>query len=278
MAPSRLDDPALLTETLQGWSAPDSLHSRLLTAGFDTVGKLAFSVSEGDTAAETAFIHSVLDPPGSAAPVSATLVSPSAACLRRLLHMARQSVSSTPPIPASLGLPAPSPSTSKLTATEVKDLKTAFASAYPGELLTADGTPSLDFLSQLRANLESGTSIWVPWRQRLSEAEFLSWQEHRKPRSDSQLFRALLAEDSDPPGPSVNINMGGPIEPPVRKALSLMASALALLQSCHLLVAKRFNDRFLQYALSRPSDSSLRPPSLSESCPQTGRSGQPLPV
>ena len=187
MPPSRLDEPAWLTETLQGWSSPDTLHSRLVTAGFDTVGKLAYSVSEGDSAAETAFIHSVLDPPGSPSPVAATLVSPSAACLRRLLHMARQSVSGAPPIPASSGAAASAAHGSKLSATELKDLKTAFTSAYPGELLTADSTPCPDFLAQLRTNLESGTSIWVPWRQRLSEAEFLSWQEHRKPRSDSQL-------------------------------------------------------------------------------------------
>ena len=56
----------------------------------------------------------------------------------------------------------------------------------------------------------------------------------------------------------------GPIEPTVRKALSVHATALSMLEKVHLLVIKRFNDKFLSFALSVPSDPSLRGPSLQE--------------
>ena len=60
------------------------------------------------------------------------------------------------------------------------------------------------------------------------------------------------------------MNMGGPVEPTVRRALSLMASGIAMLQESHLLVATRFNEKVLTHALAKPSDPSLRPPSLAE--------------
>ena len=56
----------------------------------------------------------------------------------------------------------------------------------------------------------------------------------------------------------------GPAEPTVRRALTVFATALAMLQIVHLLVIRRFNDKFLHHALSVPSDTSLRGPSLQE--------------
>ena len=66
------------------------------------------------------------------------------------------------------------------------------------------------------------------------------------------------------PGPTAFVPQSGPVEPTVRKALSVFATALAMLDKVHLLVIKRFNDKFLSFALAVPSDSSLRGPSLQE--------------
>ena len=46
--------------------------------------------------------------------------------------------------------------------------------------------------------------------------------------------------------------------------MSVFATALAMLDKVHLLVIKRFNDKFLSFALAVPSDGSLRGPSLQE--------------
>ena len=62
------------------------------------------------------------------------------------------------------------------------------------------------------------------------------------------------------PGPTAFVPQSGPVEPMVRKALSVFA----MLDKVHLLVIKRFNDKFLSFALAVPSDSSLRGPSLQE--------------
>ena len=262
MPPAKLDDAAHLSDLLTGWGSPASLHASLVAAGFDTVGKLAFAVSDGDAAAVPAFLHKVLDPSGGTDP--ATLLTASAACLRRAISHAKAAVAAVPPAPAPAAASVPGASATKLTPVQFRDLKSAYLAAYPGELLTPEHTPSVEFLSTLKSNLESAPSCWVPWRHRLSESDVLAWQEHRKPRSDSQLFRALLSDDSEPAGPTVAVNMGGPVEPTVRRALSLMASAIAMLQESHLVVAKRFNEKFLSHALAKPSDPSLRPPSLAE--------------
>ena len=249
---SRLDDPEVLNDLLTAWSAPPALLAALVAKGFDTIGKLACA-SSAEAAAEDAFLRAALpseDPAASAA----------LSCGRRLLRFARDQLSTSPPAPAPSG-PAPS----KLTPAEFRDMRARFQTNYPGELLTQDCSPSSDFLSLLRTSLDSGLTCWVPWRHRSSEADALHWLETRRPRSDGQLLRALLA-DQDPveSSPAAQVNMNAPMEPTVRKALSMLATALAMLGDVHLLVIKRFNDRFLSLALSRPADTSLRSPTLPE--------------
>ena len=75
---------------------------------------------------------------------------------------------------------------------------------------------------------------------RCTEADAISWHDSRRPRSDRQLLRALLEVDL-------------PHLCHSRAALSVFATALAMLDKVHLLVIKRFND-----------DGSLRGPSLQE--------------
>ena len=252
MSAARLDDPDALTELLTAWSAPPALAAALSARGFDTLGKLACATSS-DLASEDQFLGSVL--PGES--LSASVV---VACCRRLLRHSRDCLVSAPPAPD------PSrPGSSKLTPVELRDIRAKFQTNYPGELLTQESTPSGDFLSLLRQQLDSGVTCWIPWRHRSSEADALHWLESRRPRSDGQLLRSLLADqDITDTGPSALVNMSAPIEPTLRRALSMLATALAMLGDVHLLVIKRFNDKFISLALARPADQSLRSPTLAE--------------
>ena len=257
----RADDPEALEALLAEWGAPASLRQALLDSGYATLGALAFAVPASPANAQETFIMNVLglDPADPAA-----LMLPEAACLRRLLAVASSlqlpglasvSASSTPP---------PATSASKLTAAEVLSLRRTFQQRYSAELLTPDTMPSVEFLSAVKHAHASGDSVWIPWQLRATESDALSWQDSRRPRTDRQLLRHFLESEEDLPGPTAFIPSGGPAEPTVRRALSVFATALSMLQIVHLLVVRRFNDKFLHHALSVPSDPSLRGPSLQE--------------
>ena len=147
----------------------------------------------------------------------------------------------------------------KLSPTDVQALRQKFQASYPGKLLTPKAMPAPEFLSALQHTFTSGASPWLPWRSRCTEADAISWHDSRRPRSDRQLLRTLLEAEEEAPGPTAFVPQSGPVEPTVRKALSVFATALAMLDKVHLLVIKRFNDKFLSFALA-----SLRGPSLQE--------------
>ena len=100
--------------------------------------------------------------------------------------------------------------------------------------------------------------------------DFLAPPHLREPWNDRHFLRQLLDSESEPPAPSVNVNVQGPAEPVVRRALHLFATALAMLDLVHLATIKKFNGRFLDLALHPPIDPTLRPPSLQE---RSGRLG-----
>ena len=196
----------------------------------------------------------------------AALVSADSACIRRLLFEAS---SAAPPKPA-LGTaalppaPAASASSTKIAVPDLLHVRKNFLAKYPGELLTPDSAPSVDFLSLLKNHHDSQQSLWVPWRLRTSESDATRWEEARRPRNDRQLLRSLLDADAEPASASISLNMQGPPDPVLRRSLSLYATALAMLDFVHLATIKKFNDRFLHLALTPPMDSSLRGPSLQE--------------
>ena len=179
---------------------------------------------------------------------------PAAACVRRLQARCRQIVSqpSSAPQPADTAAAAP---VSKLSPDRIHDLRKQFLSAYPT-------MPSADFLSLLRASIDSKVSLWVPWRHRTSAQDVISFNEARRPRTDTQLLRSVLQGEPDPA--SALASTSGPTDVTVRRHLAILATAIALLQDVHLLVMKRFNDKFLSLPLSRPIDPSLRAPNLQE--------------
>ena len=147
---------------------------------------------------------------------------------------------------------------------EVQAMRQKFLASYPGELLTPELMPAPELLSALQHAFATGASPWLPWRSRCTEADAISWHDARRPRTDRQLLRSFLEAEEESPGPTAYVPNSGPVEPIVRKALSVHATALAMLEKVHLLVIKRFNDKFLSFALSTPCDQSLRGPSLQE--------------
>ena len=233
----RLDDPSALLSLLQQWTAPPEVKSRLEASGFTTLGLLGHALPSADK--EDSFIITVL----------------------RRLHLCPSAPAASP----SALPPASGPAAVvKLSPTDVQALRQKFQASYPGELLTPEAMPAPEFLSALQHTFTSGASPWLPWRSRCTEADAISWHDSRRPRSDRQLLRTLLEAEEEMPGPTAFVPQSGPVEPTVRKALSVFATALAMLDKVHLLVIKRFNDKFLSFALAVPSDSSLRGPSLQE--------------
>ena len=248
----RLDDPSALLSLLQQWTAPPEVKSRLEASGFTTLGLLGHALPSADK--EDSFIITVLglDPNN-----PALLHSAAAACLRRLLAAAHDLCPSAPAASPSALPPDSGPAAVvKLSPTDVQALRQKFQASYPEELLTPEAMPAPEFLSALQHTFTSGASPWLP--------DAISWHDSRRPRSDRQLLRTLLEAEEEMPGPTAFVPQSGPVEPTVRKALSVFATALAMLDKVHLLVIKRFNDKFLSFALAVPSDSSLRGPSLQE--------------
>eukprot|EP00439_Symbiodinium_sp_Y106_P016096 s8554_g2.t1 len=133
-----------------------------------------------------------------------------------------------------------SAASAKLQPADFAHLKKEFTAKY-------QSTPSLEFLSLLKQHGESA----APW---LAPPHLRG---RRRPWNDRD-------SESEPPAPSVNVNMQGPVEPVVRRALHLFATALAMLDLVHLATIKKFSERFLDLALHPPIDSTLRPPSLQE--------------
>ena len=244
----RLDDASALAALLQQWGAPPAVLTRLQATGFTTLGLLAHALPSPD--AEDSFICTVLelDPADAALLHTAT-----AASLRRPSSGSIPSLTSAQPSAAH-----------KLTPSEVQDMRKKFLSSYPGELLIPELMPAPEFLSALQHALSTGASPCLPWRSRCTEADAISWHDARRPRTDRQLLRSFLEAEEESPGPTAYVPTSGPVEPTVRKALSVLATALAMLEKVHLLVIKRFNDKFLSFALAVPSDQSLRGPSLQE--------------
>ena len=263
---SRLDDPSALADFLSSISAPDTLAAAIKSAGFHTLGSLAFALSDPSDPDEVMqFIRVILKI--SDADATATF-RPDVSCLRRTIL---EACSIAPPRAASANapsqLPSPAPAASgsnKLNATEFLALRKDYLQKYPSELLTPANTPSVEMLSLIKQHHEAGQSVWVAWRHRTSESDFLQWEESRRPRSDRQMLRSLLDMPNQVEGPTFNFRLDGPSESVLRRCLDLFATALALLDLVHLATIKRFNDKFFTLATTPPSDTSLRAPVLQE--------------
>ena len=173
---SRLDDPSALADFLLLISAPDTLAAAIKSAGFHTLGSLAFALSDPSDPEEIMqFIRVILKIPDADANAA---FRPDVSCLRRTIL---EACTIAPPRAASANAPsqplptAPAASgSSKLTAAEFLALRKDYLKKYPGELLTPANTPSVEMLSLIKQHHEAGQSVWIPWRQRTSESDFLA--------------------------------------------------------------------------------------------------------
>ncbi|CAE7357916.1 unnamed protein product [Symbiodinium sp. CCMP2456] len=206
------------------WYGPVPPTASFWTHCFLSLGSLAFAIADpSDSAQVKLFVQTLL---GFQEDDAQAHVSSDAACIRRLFMEAqfasplRVATGATPMAP-----PPPSGSPSKIAAPDLLHLRKTFLAKYPGELLTPETTPSLDFLSLLKSHHDTSQPIWVPWRLRTCESDALRWEESRRPRNDRQLLRAFLDSDAEPATASVNLNMQGPPDPVLRRSLSLFATA-----------------------------------------------------
>lgn len=145
-------------------------------------------------------------------------------------------------------------------------MRDKFMRNYPGELLGPSVSPSLSFLQLLKDKIDNGALSWILWKSRTSESIELEYLERRRPRSDGQLLRSLLSADNvgHEDGPEAQVMLSGNPELVLSKVQQLLSNALAMLDEAHLLVLKRYHQRFLELAVQKPMDGSLRAPNLSE--------------
>ena len=208
----RLDDPSVLEALLTQYSAPDDLAAKLKSAGYNALSALVFAAPE--VADEPQLLRSLLS-----LPAPSELTTPACSAVRRLLMEARLLLPGVPPASTATTSASPSapllpqPAVPRLTSAELSQLRTDFTTAYPGELLDSATTPCLEMCSAIKHLHDSSCSPWLPWRQRASEADRAAWSESRRPRSDGQLLRALLADESEAPGPTSAAGLNGPLSP-----------------------------------------------------------------
>ena len=256
----KMDDHGSFRALMNDCGVSSVQTEHIVAMGYTTVALLAHLVPEPDQL-EPFVEHISLVPMGE----EFQKFSPQTASLRRLVKECVEKVMQSgrhfPPEP-----PAAAPVRSKLSVAEVKDMKQVFQQTYPGEFLTAATTPSVAFLAMVKEANDTNTLGWIPWKSRTSEQDELDYTENRKPRNDRQLLRTLLNEGSEAlcDGPEASFQATAPVEIVLPKFQGLLQTALAMVSPAHLLVLKRFHSTFLHLAIARPRDSSLRPPSLTE--------------
>lgn len=260
MAVHQVDSEEALILLLKACRVPQAQIDHLVLMGFTTCVLLAHGVS--DPSQLDAFVEHVSHLPDGAtfnafSSQSAALRDAVSQCIVRTQEAGRgvdvsQNFSQTPVPP-------------KLTISEVREMRDRFMKSYPGELLTPSVMPSLPFLQLVKDQLDQGALSWVPWKSRTSESNELEFLERRKPRNDGQLLRSLLADGAYvEDNPEAKVPLHENPELVLGKFQQLFANCLVLLDACHLLVIKRYHCKFLEIATTKPRDSSLRPPSLSE--------------
>lgn len=258
-----VDDPEAFKTLLGECLVPAAQRDHLLQSGCTTVSLFGHACPDADKS--EGFLEFVSLIPenerfNSFSAQTATLRMAYGKCIALLAEAGRPS-----PEPGS-GPASQTPAKPRLTVADVKTTREQFMKSYPAELLGPTMCPSISFLQILKDHIDQGAVGWVPWKSRTSEAVELEYLEKRRPRSDQQLLRNLSVdgESLTEEWPEAAVPMHGNPELVLSKAQQLLSTALAMLEAAHLLVLKRFHLRFLEIAVSKPSDPSLRSPNLQE--------------
>ena len=269
---SKADFSALLTELQIHEKAQEWLRAQ----GFQTISDLAFTFvnsADGD-----ALLQKIPNPIWVAMGINPVTedatTSVMAGKLRRLLAQCRlvvqqlstsvdSATASTPTAP--LATPvwqelAPP----RLTPEAVNQMIETFQTNFPGELLTADTTPSIRLLSVVHHYMKPGQSIkYIPWQIRMSQKQYQDMTEaktHKPIRSEAQLLGALL--DETPEIPLENMKLSAEW---LLKTQQVFRNAWVMVGAAHLQVFKKFDDKFFSLARKRHSpESMLRSVNLAE--------------
>ena len=174
------DDPSALAALLKVWSAPDDLREVLTQKGFRTIASVAYAIPAQGSPDD--FLR-VLWPPADPSDTTA-LLTPSTSFARRLLVQSRALIHPSAPAPATPASTQPDPASApKGSAVTAETLRQKFMENYTGAILSPANTPSVEFLSRLRSELDKPTTLWVPWRFRTSEQDLQNFYDTRRPRS-----------------------------------------------------------------------------------------------
>ena len=133
----------------------------------------------------------------------------------------------------------------KLSGEKVNELRRAFTSSYPGEILDADVMPSHRMMALASKLSQAGELRWIAWKHRLSRAqeEAISLKRPTKvPRLEELFYDEIPCRDL--PQGQVGYSF-------VQGILSLVSTSFALLGKAHLHNLRLYERKFLKLAFQR---------------------------
>ena len=147
----------------------------------------------------------------------------------------------------------------KLSASTVLQLKEEFKQSYPAEVIDRSVSPDIRVLSMVMQQFHDKAFRWIPFHQRLNEAQFEDWENSRtsRPRSAELSLSTLFWEDL-------------PISEEIRWTripllMQVYANALAMCKVCHLYYVKLLHSKMWNMATKKyPQGAGLRAPNMQE--------------
>ena len=137
----------------------------------------------------------------------------------------------------------------KLTSDSMRQLRLAFESSYPSELLDADNFPGPRLLALTHSQLSKKEWRWIPWKVRLSQSQHDNHSSAR-PKKVAKL-ETLSLQDlvlDDIPQRELPHQLG---IAQLTQILMLQATAIALCKGAHLHVLKQYVQKFVRLATTR---------------------------
>ena len=133
----------------------------------------------------------------------------------------------------------------KLSASTVLQLKEEFKQSYPAEVIDRSVSPDIRVLSMVMQQFHDKAFRWIPFHQRLNEAQFEDWENSRtsRPRSAELSLSTLFWEDL-------------PISEEIRWTripllMQVYANALAMCKVCHLYYVKLLHSKMWNMATKK---------------------------
>eukprot|EP00435_Cladocopium_sp_Y103_P017113 s1980_g4.t1 len=234
-----IDSKAAFVALLDELQIPEAVQNWLKDEGFETISDLTFTFinsADGDEG-RVLVTQSQTSSPGSLGTPNASLVA------------APSWQEHAPP---------------RLTPESVAAMGAVFAKNFPGELLTADSTPSIRLLSIVHHQLRPGQALrYVPWQLRLSQKQYQDMMEaktHKAVRSEAQLL-GVIWDDT----PELALDQMRLSAEWLLKVQQVFRNAFVMCGAAHLHTFKKFDQKVFDLTMKKHSpESNLRPVNLSE--------------